>query len=519
MKSSRRILIISLTALLLLGVISGLNPSLPAAAQVENPQAKVDSKVLESLRGGKSADFIIVMAEQADLSAAYGMADWDERGWYVYNTLKETAARTQKRSLAELKRRGVRAESFFAGNEIYVHAGSEQALNAILALGDAGSVRAPVIVQLEPAAPRFLQSIGPVRPGAALQAETQATIPTWGLEDTNAPDFWAAFGRQGEGIVVASIDSGVKYDHTALAASYRCATESLPYSACWRDASTTNVTVFPYDDNGHGTHTMGTMVGTTAYDIFNYPYTTRTIGMAPKAKWIACRAFDSTGYADDVELNACADWILAPSGNPSYRPHIVNNSWGDTVSSTWFKPKVTAWSAAGIFPVFSAGNLKYKTSCVLMGSPADYLESFTIAAHDISGNIASFSLNGSNLTNYTSTLKPNLSAPGVYVFSAYSPNSSWPYDSAYMSGTSMAAPHVSGAVALLWSCNPYLVGKISLTASLLETSAGNPPAGSCGTSPNGDGNYTYGHGYLNVYQAGIMGCGLAPAAYLPIIMR
>src|SRR5574340_29163 len=164
MKSSRRIFIISLTALLLLGVISGLNPSLPAAAQVENPQAKVDSKVLESLRGGKSADFIIVMAEQADLSAAYGMSDWDERGWYVYNTLKETAARTQKRSLAELKRRGVRAESFFAGNEIYVHAGSEQALNAILALGDAGSIRAPVTVQLEPVGGNLFQALKPSAP-------------------------------------------------------------------------------------------------------------------------------------------------------------------------------------------------------------------------------------------------------------------------------------------------------------------------------------------------------------------
>lgn len=510
MKLSRRILINGITALVLLGGIGGLDPSLPAAAQGNNPPTRVDAEVLESLQGGKSADFVIVMAEQADLSAAYGIADWDERGWYVVNTLKETAARTQKRSIAELSRRGVRFKSFFAGNEIYVHGGSEQALNAILALGDAGAVRAPVTVKLEPAAPRFLQSVGPVQTGAELQAETQAVVPTWGLEDTNAPGFWAAFNFQGEKIIVANIDTGVQYTHPALAASYLCAGGNPGDPKCWKDVTDYPQSV-PYDGLGHGTHTMGTMVGTTLSD----GYGTYRIGMAPSAKWIACRAFASNEANDSYLLN-CADWILAPGGNPSNRPHIVNNSWSGTTSSIWFKSKAQAWVAAGILPVFSAGNLGTQSQCSNIFSPSDYSETFAVAAHDNSRNIASFSSKGP-LTNYygqSEYLKPEISAPGVYILSSFPGNSY-----AYYSGTSMAAPHVSGAVALLWSCNAYLVGKISLTASLLENGAGISPTGSCGISPDGDGNYTYGHGYLDVYQAGIMGCGLAPAAYLPIILR
>lgn len=506
MRLSRRILIIGLTALLLLGVISGLDPSLPAAAQVENPPARVDSEVLESLRGGKSADFIIVMAEQADLSAAYGMADWDERGWYVYNTLKETAARTQKRSLVELKRRGVRAESFFAGNEIYVHAGSEQALNAILALGDAGSIRAPVIVQLEPAVPRFLQSIGPVRPGAALQAETQSIVD-WGITDTGAPTFWSAYGRQGQGIIVANIDSGVQYDHPALVNSYRCKNGNLVDLKCWYDPTGDPQQSGPHDDQGHGTHTMGTMVGS------NDPALTYTVGMAPGAQWIACRAFIGNTQEDANVFYNCADWILAPGGNASNRPNIVNNSWGGSSGNSWFRSKVQAWAASGIFTVFSAGN---NSNCGTISTPGDYPESFTAASHASNGIIATDSSKGP-LNYYYDLgfyLKPNISAPGVNIISSI-PGSNY----AVGSGTSMAAPHVSGAVALLWSCNPNLIGNISLTASLLENSARDKLDNSCGVSPYGDGNYIYGHGLLDVYAAGAGICLDWKQTYLPIIRR
>jgi len=426
----------------------------------------------------------------------------------VYNTLKETAPATQKRSIAELSRRGVRFKSFFAGNEIYVHGGSEQALNAILALGDAGTIRAPVTVKLEPAAPRFLQSVGPVQTGAELQAETQSIID-WGITELPPPIF-GAHSLAGESIIVANIDSGVQYDHPALAAAYRCAGGGLPSAACWYDATNPTITT-PYDDNGHGTHTMGTMVGS------NNPSLTYTVGMAPEAKWIACKAFGSDGKATDSALESCAQWILAPNNNPSNRPHIVNNSWGGDSANSWFQDEVQAWAAAGIFPVFSAGNSGSASTCNNIYSPADYPESFAIAAHDSSRSIANFSSKGP-LTNYygqSEYLKPEISAPGVYIRSSFPGNSYASY-----SGTSMAAPHVSGAVALLWSCNPTLVGEIDTTVELLEISAEkSSKLDTCGSPEIGDGNYTFGRGYLNVYQAGWMVCGGVQKAYLPAISK
>ncbi len=233
--------------------------------------------------------------------------------------------------------------------------------------------------------------------------------------------------------------------------------------------------------------------------------------MAPGAKWIACRAFSNT--TTDADLLECANWILAPGGNVANRPHVVNNSWGDKTSDLWFASSVNAWYAAGIFPVFSAGNDGDTKPCGAIGSPADYQKGFTIAAHDQNRLIAYFSSKGPNTLGDVPYTKPNISAPGVWISSIISGGFG------LSSGTSMAAPHASGAVALLWSCNPYLVGKINLTIAVLQGGADVPPAGSCGGPANGAGNYTYGYGYLNVYHAGQTGCGLAPVAYFPLIMR
>ncbi|MHB8819047.1 MAG: hypothetical protein ACYC7M_08295, partial [Bellilinea sp.] len=166
MVNRKRIFLASITMLVMMGMLGSLGRLIPAAAQVSGPRAQVDTQVLEALQSGETADYVIVMAEQADLSAAYGISDWEERGWYVYNTLKETAARTQKSTLAQLKRQGIRYQSFFAGNEIYVHGGTQQSLNAVIDLAEVGSVRAPLTVQLEPAGARFSRPLGPAQPQA-----------------------------------------------------------------------------------------------------------------------------------------------------------------------------------------------------------------------------------------------------------------------------------------------------------------------------------------------------------------
>lgn len=443
---------------------------------------KIDSLLLQALNTKGSSDFVVEIAEKANLEAAYSM-DWEARGEYAYRTLRETAERTQKPVVAYLDQHGIKYQSFFAANEVMVFGSDLIAVQSLAALNAVAYIRAPKTVYLHPPA-LFSQEMGPQKqlPKAAL---------SWGLNDVHAPEFWSAFGLQGSGIIVANIDTGVQWNHPALAQSYKCGTNPSD-PACWYDPA--NICGGSACDNiGHGTHTMGTMVGDDDPDLLY------TVGMAPEAKWIACKGCESNSCSD-FALNSCADWIVAPNGNPANRPHIVNNSWGGGGGNTWYLPKVNAWRAAGIFPAFSAGNMG--SGCNSLGSPGDYQESFASAAHDVTREAASFSSRGPSAFGHDPYTKPNISAPGVDICSAV-PGNGW--DCSY-SGTSMASPHAAGAVALLWSCNPGLIGQMNQTFELLQNTSDTPGTGNCGAPPDGEGNYTYGYGYLNVLAAGYMAC-------------
>lgn len=179
---------------------------------------------------------------------------------------------------------------------------------------------------------------------------------------------------------------------------------------------------------------------------------------------------------------------------------MVNNSWGGGSGDTWFLSAVNAWRAAGIFPAFSAGN--FGPACGSLASPGDYQVSFGTAAHDSSRNIAPFSSRGPGIFGDEPYTKPNISAPGVDIISTFLDNQ-W----ASGNGTSMSSPHTAGAVALLWSCDPSLVGNIDATFRLLQDTADDPSqAGDCGAPADGQGNFTYGYGYLNVLAAGQATC-------------
>ncbi|MGC8874248.1 MAG: S8 family serine peptidase, partial [Chloroflexia bacterium] len=240
--------------------------SLPIAG-AQNPEGtdKIEAALLERLTQG-SSDFIVRFVEQADLSPAKSM-DWNARGEYVYRTLSQVAARSQARAKRLLEQQGLTYHTFIAGNELYVWKGTREAAETLVALPEVASIRAPRVYYIDP----------PVKGEAA--PSTKAL--DWGIIDTGADQFWSAFGMQGEGIVVANIDTGVQWNHPALDQAYRCPSNPTDPS-CWYDPS--NICGGTVCDNvGHGTHTMGTMVGD---DDPSLPY---QVGMAPNAQWIACK--------------------------------------------------------------------------------------------------------------------------------------------------------------------------------------------------------------------------------------
>jgi subtilisin family serine protease len=453
-------------------------------AQPQNsPEQKIAPKVLSDLRDNGNVTFFVVMTEQAVTSAANGIQDWAARGQVVVETLKDVANRSQEPVLQLLSQSpGVDVTSFWIVNTIRVRtsagaAFSEQLITQLAARADVSSIRADGQWDIPVPLP------GTQEPGV------QAV--EWGVARVHAPDVWDQFGTRGEGIVVASIDTGVQFDHPALVGQYRGLQPdgSFDHNYNWYDPSSICSPGVPCDNVGHGTHTMGTMVGDDGG--------ANQIGVAPGATWIAAKGCERSSCSSSALL-ASGQWVLAPTDlngdnpNPDLRPQIVSNSWGGGSSDPFYQATVQAWRDAGIFPAFANGN-NGAAGCGSVSAPGAYPESFGIGAVDINGNIAGFSGRGPAIF-FGGIVKPDVSAPGVNV------RSSVPFNSyTTMSGTSMATPHVSGVVALVWSALPNLVGDISGTIDLLDASADTRDSSTCGDV--GPPNNVYGWGIVNALAA------------------
>lgn len=299
-----------------------------------------------------------------------------------------------------------------------------------------------------------------------------SVVPEPNIALVGAPELWN-LGFRGEGVVVANMDTGVDLGHPDLMSRWRGGTNS------WYDPNGQHPTT-PVDLNGHGTATMGVIVGGDAGGT--------SIGVAPEAQWIAVKIFDDQDSATTARIHQGFQWLLDPDGNTSTpdAPNVVSNSWtlGSIGCSLEFQPDLQSLRAAGIVPVFAAGNFGAGGST--SASPANNPEAFSVGATSNSDAIWSGSSTGPSACGEPETTFPELVAPGVSIrsssrFGLYS----------QLTGTSLAAPHAAGALALLLDAYPNL----GVAAQEAALEAGAVDLGLPGVDD------TYGNGRLDILAA------------------
>ncbi|MFL6215134.1 MAG: S8 family serine peptidase [Blastocatellia bacterium] len=488
-----------LVGLALLTLLMNLYP--PAEAQSKIAYAKLSPWVIEHTQGGQTAEFLVVLNEQADLSGAEPLETKEEKGRFVYNVLIDKAQATQKPMLEWLKANGIEHQSFYVVNMVLVKGDLKAAL-ALAARPEVARIEGNPLIHNQPALPEAT----PMRQPNLIEAVEP------GITYTRAPLVWT-MGYTGQGAVVGGADTGYLWTHNALKPHYRGWNgTTADHNYNWHDSihdSTGNPcgndSTQPCDDHGHGTHTVGTATGDDGAG--------NQVGMAPGAKWIGCRNMNA-GDGTPARYAECFQFFLAPyplgstpaQGDPTKAPDVTTNSWGcpsseGCTSGTWgvIQSAIQANRAAGIVTVVAAGNSGSACSTV-SDAPSFFAESFTIGALNTgTDTIASFSSRGPVLADGSNRRKPDISAPGTNTRSAYRTSVST-YTS--LSGTSMATPHVAGAVALVISAQPKLRGQVATIEGILTDAAVPISTTSCNIS--GVPNNVYGYGRLDVKAAADM---------------
>lgn len=442
-------------------------------AQSNDWKNKIDNTLWKKASANPSVECIIVLKQQADLSAAKSLKTKQEKGAFVFNALQSTAHQSQKPILQLLQNQNKSYQSFFVINAIYTTANAS--LLQILAQREEVAYIAD-----NPAIP--VQQ--PIQEPADL-VQSRSGIE-WGIQKINADQVWA-MGFTGQGVVVAGEDTGYDWTHPAIQAKYRGWNGSTAdHNYNWHDAihkinplngDTTTTSAnpcgvdskIPCDDNSHGTHTMGTMVGDDGMG--------NQIGVAPDAQWIGARNMER-GYGSPASYIESFQWFIAPTDldnknpKPSKAPDVINNSWGcptmegcNPSNFAMMNTVVNNVRAAGIVVVVSAGNSG--NSCSSVNDPAAIFEgSFSVGASRQNDTIAGFSSRGPVTIDGSGRTKPNVVAPGVGVRSCV-PGGGY----ATWNGTSMAGPHVAGLVALMISANPNLAGQVEKIETIIEETA------------------------------------------------
>ncbi|MBK7220095.1 MAG: S8 family serine peptidase [Saprospiraceae bacterium] len=462
--------------------------------------SKIDPSLLGNTNHQNQLDYIVLLNSQADLTAVSAVKGKNRKGSMAYSLLKKNSDDAQLALVNWLRQRHIEYTPFFVVNGIHVR--SDYA--TLLALADRKDVQKIL--------PNF--SIKLDRIESEPISGSRDLVPEWGLLKIGADSVWR-MGIDGKGVVVGGQDTGYDWSVSPLKIKYKGFINDTVanHSYNWHDAihqksplaaDSLNPCGYnlkePCDDNNHGTHTMGTMVGSD---------TSNLIGVAPGAQWIACRNMERGNGQLSTYLE-CFEWFLAPTdidGNnpdPTKAPHVINNSWYCSPEEgcnpgNWdaLQIAVKNLKAAGVVVVVSAGNSG--PGCETINAPPAHFEpSFSVGASMINDTIANFSSRGPVSIDSSYRVKPDVVAPGRGVRSVVRGGGF-----AAFNGTSMAGPHVAGLVALIISANPDLAGEVTTIEEIIRQTA-DPKFSDqdCGVvSGQLHPNAVYGYGRINAIKA------------------
>ncbi|RQM29621.1 hypothetical protein B5M09_012105, partial [Aphanomyces astaci] len=452
--------------------------------------AKIAPSVHRHLESNEDVDVVIEFqgGNQRALEAVrLERASFNDRGSSIAHvrSLLESNMETSQRAAVELlssqpEAFTTRVESFYINGNMHVYGANRLVLDELAKLDNVAHIRQPVTAQVSPVTfDDDDTDVGIAQGCADNNATSTRAANEWGVDLIKAPGVWAN-GNRGEGVVVGIIDTGAIHTHDDLKGNWRS-------TYGWFDP--TDKTPAPMDRSGHGTHVTGSAVGQNG------------IGVAPGATWIACRGCVITTHCPEAALIGCAQWMLCPTDvtgkNPKCElaPHVINNSWGGKFHNK-LQAVVDAWRAADIIPVLCNGNSG--RTCSTTWTPADYKNVIAVGNVGTDDKLFTQSSRGPTADG---RIKPDVSAPGNRVRSAWHTG-----NSAYqiMTGTSMASPHVAGAIALYLSANKgakydQVYKAFTTTADTATLTPNNENCG--GVSDSKYPNNNYGFGRINVASA------------------
>jgi len=284
--------------------------------------------------------------------------------------------------------------------------------------------------------PRYLPS------SRTFKTDGQLGVSSWGVERIGALSAWGAFGKKGEGTKIAVLDTGVSVSHPSLINKVKGWAEFDSAGNLVRGST-------PRDTDVHGTHVCGTICGGDE--------TGRFIGVAPESEIYAALVLNGETGGSTAQVLAALDWAIEQEVD------VINLSLGgltlERVIDSPFHRTFFNAARAGIAVVAAVGNDGGQTS----GVPGNDFFAFSVGAVDITDRCAAFSGGRTHLVEKSDYIdkqllplaysKPDICAPGVEIVSACTDTED---RLASLSGTSMATPHVAGAIALLLSACPGL---------------------------------------------------------------